>query len=1196
MKNKISLFLLLTFLGMGQTWGQTTTWTKLANHTDVTSTDTYMIVDITSSNALTSQYGTSTPQVIGVTITGGNTITATVPDALQWKFTASGSNYIIRPKGSTTTALYSTSSNDGVRVGTNSANIWTLNVTSGGYKGFKHVAEGRNLGVYSDQDWRTYTTIHANIAATKIEIFKLVQDFYWDASAGANNGVGGAATWTSQTDTRFSTTATGSASLVAAPTTANIIFEGTAGIVTLGGSPTVASSTFNTAGYTIATSGSAARTLAGSIDLTTKNITISPIATAGLTISGVISGTGAATSTILTKDGAGTLTLSSSGNTFTGKILINDGYIATTGESRFGATPGASTADQITLNGGGISATTGDINFSSNRGIKLNSNGGKFNPSTGRTITLTNVVSGTGDFIKEGAGTVILSGIHTYTGNTTVTAGTLQLSAANRIANTSNIVLNGGTFRTGASTGYAQTVGTLEVRANSTITLGTGNHNLVFSNSSGIIWNGATLTITGWTGTEGTSGTGGKIFIGSDINGLTPAQLSKITFQDFTSGTTILASGEIVPAINLAPYFEIENATGTFGSICVNATSATSGKFDLYGYNLTGDITVGPLNGFAFSINGTDFSNSLTLIPDAGASVAEEIYIRFTPLTAGSLNGNVTISGGGATTTNVPVTGTGIANATPTVTIAITAGTNPKCSEGSVTFTATTAALSGATVAYQWKLNGNNVGSNTTTYSNTALANDDAVDCTIILTGGSCLTATTAASNTITMVVHPIPTTPDAPQITGDRTGCGSVVLTKSNSDWYWQTTATGTATAALNSAATYTASASGTIYVRAKNASDCWSPALTIPIVVNIPVNITANLSTIPRSTCLGGTAFTALSVTATGTGLSYQWYSNTSASTDSVTSTAVGTNSNSFTPPSNVVGTLYYYVVVSGTAPCTAATSNIVEHSVNPIPTAPDAPQITGDRTGCGSVVLTKSNNDWYWQTTATGTATAALNSATTYTVAASGTLYVRAYNGNCWSTALSIPIVVHSPVNITTNLSTTPRSTCLGGTAFTALSVTATGTGLSYQWYSNTSASTDSATSTAVGTNSSSFTPPSNVVGTVYYYAVVSGTAPCTAATSNILEHTVKPVATISSISPASGAPAGTIVTITGSGFSVGTTVKFGTVLATDIEIISTTEIQAVVPDGVTQNGVAVITALECPSTATYIILRQEALDCE
>lgn len=160
-------------------WGWGQTWQKLSNHSDVTSSGIYLIVDTNSSRALSGSNGTaSAPDAIAVTMSSdGNTITGGVADALQWTFEQSGSSYVIHPKGSTTTWLYSTSSNNGIRVGTNNNKTWNLDVTGGGsvnYKGFSHVGTSRYLGVYSNSDWRGYTSSGTNIGSTNIEIFGLV--------------------------------------------------------------------------------------------------------------------------------------------------------------------------------------------------------------------------------------------------------------------------------------------------------------------------------------------------------------------------------------------------------------------------------------------------------------------------------------------------------------------------------------------------------------------------------------------------------------------------------------------------------------------------------------------------------------------------------------------------------------------------------------------------------------------------------------------------------------------------------------------------------------------------------------------------------------------------------------------------------------------------------------------------------------
>ncbi len=67
------------------------------------------------------------------------------------------------------------------------------------------------------------------------------------------------------------------------------------------------------------------------------------------------------------------------------------------------------------------------------------------------------------------------------------------------------------------------------------------------------------------------------------------------------------------------------------------------------------------------------------------------------------------------------------------------------------------------------------------------------------------------------------------------------------------------------------------------------------------------------------------ALTVTATGNGLSYQWYKSTDAANNTTgDDTSVGTNSNSYTPSTTTIGTSYYYCVVSGDCSPTA-TSNV-------------------------------------------------------------------------------------------------------------------------------------------------------------------------------------------------------------------------------------------------------------------------------
>ncbi|HET6572105.1 MAG TPA: hypothetical protein VFG68_00760, partial [Fimbriiglobus sp.] len=140
-----------------------------------------------------------------------------------------------------------------------------------------------------------------------------------------------------------------------------------------------------------------------------------------------------------------------------------------------------------------------------------------------------------------------LGGANTYLGGTTVTGGTLRIGAANALPTTGAVTLNGGTLSTGATTGFNQNAGALNVSDSSTIALGTGGHTLTFA-SFGTLGAGETLTITGWAGSPGASGTAGKIIF-TDPSGLTTGVLASITFTGDPSFATgaMLVGNELVP-------------------------------------------------------------------------------------------------------------------------------------------------------------------------------------------------------------------------------------------------------------------------------------------------------------------------------------------------------------------------------------------------------------------------------------------------------------------------------------------------------------------------------------------------------------------------------------------------------------------------------------------------------------------------
>jgi len=102
-----------------------------------------------------------------------------------------------------------------------------------------------------------------------------------------------------------------------------------------------------------------------------------------------------------------------------------------------------------------------------------------------------------------------------------------------------------------------------------------------------------------------------------------------------------------------------------------------------------------------------------------------------------------------ATATAVSV---GISNVTPTISISNTSTT--LCSGAAFTSSITNG---GASPAYQWKKNGGNVGTNSSTYTGSGLGLGDAITC-VLTSNASCVTSATANSNSISFALS-VPTT-----------------------------------------------------------------------------------------------------------------------------------------------------------------------------------------------------------------------------------------------------------------------------------------------------------------------------------------------------------------------------------------------------------------------------------------------------
>ena len=263
------------------------------------------------------------------------------------------------------------------------------------------------------------------------------------------------------------------------------------------------------------------------------------------------------------------------------------------GSSTVTVTAGAGTPDSWTFNANSQSYTI------TGQAVSFSLTGVTNNASAGQTISISNNLGGSGAQVQQlGASTLILGGTNTYTGATTVSAGTLKAGSTGAFSSSSDFTVNS----------------TLDVNGfNSLIASLSGS-------SSGIVTNSgaSTATLTAEGGNTSTTFAG--------------------VIQDGTSSTALLKSGTGVLTLS---------GTNTY----TGATTIAAGTLALTG---TGSIAassqVNLTNaGATFDISGTTAGASITTLNGAANSNVN-LGSQTLTITAGdvtkSFNGTISGSGG----------------------------------------------------------------------------------------------------------------------------------------------------------------------------------------------------------------------------------------------------------------------------------------------------------------------------------------------------------------------------------------------------------------------------------------------------------------------------------------------------------------------------------------------------------------------
>ena len=324
--------------------------------------------------------------------------------------------------------------NDLVNVGGSLILDGTLNVTvppdglfgPGVYRVFNYAGTLTDNGLALAQptpDLFVQTSVANQVNLVNTEGLALT---YWDGASGPkNNSVvdGGDGRWQNVAGNDNWTDAAGTVNAGYADRSF-AIFEGAKGTVTVDnslGNVSIAGMQFVTNGYTVQGD---PIILAGSVtDPGHTTIRVGDGTSAGAettaTVNSVLTGASG-----ITKVDLGTLVLGGN-NTYTGGTTINGGTVQIASNANLGNAAGA-----LSFYGGTLH-TTATLNI--DRAVAVNTGGGTLNNDASTTLRLV-AIDGVGALTKAGAGTTQLTGISTYQGATTVSAGALAIGDAEHTA------------------------------------------------------------------------------------------------------------------------------------------------------------------------------------------------------------------------------------------------------------------------------------------------------------------------------------------------------------------------------------------------------------------------------------------------------------------------------------------------------------------------------------------------------------------------------------------------------------------------------------------------------------------------------------------------------------------------------------------------------------------------------------------
>jgi gliding motility-associated-like protein len=514
--------------------------------------------------------------------------------------------------------------------------------------------------------------------------------------------------------------------------TATFSGNATSGTITINGTPTTAvGSPFN---YSIPLSGGC-----GTVNAT-GTITVSPIntVTAASSTPTLCINTAFTALTAITHTTTGA----------TGIATTSTNYGLPTGVTA--TFTGNAISGTITINGTPTTAVGSPFNYS----IPLSGGCGTVNATGTITVSPINTVtaaSSTPILCINTAFTALTAITHTTTGSTGIATTSTNYGLPTGV--------------TATFTGNA-TSGTITINGTPTTAVGSPfNYSIPLSGGCGTVNATGTVTVT--------PNVTASVSITSSATNVCPGTTLDFTATPTNGGTTPIYQWQVNGNNDGTNSVTFSSSTLNDGDIvkvimtsnanCVISSPATSNEITLTSGIVTASVsiiadnnpvcagtnvtfTATPTNGgtnptYQWKLNGSNIGTNNKIFSSTTLGNNDKITVEMTS------NGGC-VTGSPATSNEISMTITPNVNAS----VSIIEDKNSICAGTNVVFTATPT-NGGTSPTYQWKLNGNNIGTGGNTFNSSTLSNNDIIK-VIMTSNANCVIGSPATSNTITMIVN----------------------------------------------------------------------------------------------------------------------------------------------------------------------------------------------------------------------------------------------------------------------------------------------------------------------------------------------------------------------------------------------------------------------------------------------------------